>query len=169
MFLIDLKPGTSRFRSILAIWTYAPFVVSSAGHTVGLSSIIENPVFDMPLYLTGEGKTIMTRARFVRFRSSRVGLKKISWKNIKFGQSYRFPKNDDLEYFFRLKALKELRCHQIQWAVCCHRCLSVFHGQIKIEKMHILPRCGRAHRPKCFHPFRNRPDLQLKSFAAVWT
>ena len=38
MFLIDLKPATSRFRSILTIWIYATFVVSSAGHTVGLSS-----------------------------------------------------------------------------------------------------------------------------------
>ena len=30
------------------------------------------------LYLTAEGKNAMTNARFVRFRSSRVGLKKIS-------------------------------------------------------------------------------------------
>ena len=74
---------------------------------------LKNPYLICQLYLTGAGKTIMTRARFVRFRSSRVGFKKISWKNIKFGQSYRFPKNDDLEKN-RLKALKETRCHQIQ-------------------------------------------------------
>ena len=38
------KPGTPRFRSILVIWTYATFVVSSAGHTVGLSSIFMDSV-----------------------------------------------------------------------------------------------------------------------------
>ena len=34
------------------------------------------------LYLTAESKNVMTNARFVLFRPSRVGLKKIPWKNI---------------------------------------------------------------------------------------
>ena len=40
------------------------------------------------LYLTEEGINPMTNARFGLFRSSRVGLKKISWKNIKFQENY---------------------------------------------------------------------------------
>ena len=42
------------------------------------------------LYLIAESKYVMTNARFVLFRPSRVGLKKISWKNIVWARKKSF-------------------------------------------------------------------------------
>ena len=53
---------------------------------ISIGAIFEEFFFELDhffgLHLTAEGKNVMTNARFVLFTSSRVGLKKVPWKNI---------------------------------------------------------------------------------------
>ena len=68
------------------------------------------------LYLIGDGKTLMTDARIVRFRSSRVGLKEIPSKILSFDKITDFRKLHDLVFFSALRPLRVRSCYQIQWA-----------------------------------------------------
>ena len=61
---------SSRFSEIFTIFTSLRFMIFLC-HFFGL-------------YLTGEDKNLITNPRIVLSSPSRVGLKKVSWKNIKF-------------------------------------------------------------------------------------